>query len=82
MGKTINATETARSFSDIINSVKYKGESYTIVRGGKPAAVIVPVREAIHGRVLTELPTVIKNLPKLGKDINNFLKNVEAVCKS
>ena len=31
MGKKINATEAARSFSEIINSVKYKGESYTII---------------------------------------------------
>jgi prevent-host-death family protein len=77
MGKTINATEAARSFSDIINSVKYKGESYTIVRGGKPAAVIVPVHAATYGRVLKELPAIIHNLPKLGKDAENFLRDVE-----
>jgi prevent-host-death family protein len=77
MGKTINATEAARTFSEIINSVKYKGESYTILRGGKPAAAIVPVESATHGRTIKELREIIKNLPKLGKDAEMFLKDVE-----
>ncbi|MCG2720840.1 MAG: type II toxin-antitoxin system Phd/YefM family antitoxin [Thermodesulfovibrionales bacterium] len=82
MGKTINATEAARSFSEIINSVKYKGESYTILRGGKPAAAIVPVRAATPGQTLKELRAIIDNLPKLGKDTESFLKDVEENLKS
>ncbi len=82
MGKIINATEAARAFSEIINSVKYKGESYTIVRGGKPAAAIVPVKEAPPGRTLKELRAIIDNLPKLGKDTDSFLKDVEEGLKS
>ena len=82
MGKTINATEAARSFSEIINSVKYKGESYTIIRGGKPAAVIVPVKEATPGRTLKDLRAIINNLPKLGKDAESFLQDVEEGFKS
>jgi prevent-host-death family protein len=82
MGKTINATEAARAFSEIINSVKYKGESYTIIRGGKPAAVIVPVKAAIPGRILKDLRAIINNLPKLGKDAESFLKDVEDNFKS
>ena len=82
MGKTINATEAARSFSEIINSVKYKGESYTIIRGGKPVAVIVPVKAATPGRILKELRVIINNLPKLGKDAESFLEDVEEDFKS
>jgi prevent-host-death family protein len=82
MGKTINATEAARAFSEIINSVKYKGESYTIIRGGKPAAVIVPVKAATPGRILKDLRAIINNLPKLGKDAESFLKDVEDDFKS
>jgi prevent-host-death family protein len=77
MAKTINATEAARAFSEIINSVKYKGESYMILRGGKPAAAIVPVESAAHGRTIKELREIIKNLPKLGKDAEMFLKDIE-----
>lgn len=82
MGKTINATEAARAFSEIINAVKYKGESYTIIRGGKPAAAIVPVRTAPPGRTLKELKAIINNLPKLGKDADRFLKDVEEGIRS
>jgi prevent-host-death family protein len=82
MGKTINATEAARAFSEIINSVKYRGETYTIIRGGKPAAAIVPVKEAILGRTLRELKAIIDNLPKLGKDAEKFLKDVEEGIRS
>lgn len=82
MGKTINATEAARAFSEIINSVKYKGESYTILRGGKPAAAIVPVKEATPGRTLKELKAIVNNLPKLGKDADSFLRDVEAGIRS
>jgi prevent-host-death family protein len=82
MGKTINATEAARAFSEIINSVKYNGESYTIIRGGKPAAVIMPVKEAAHGRKLKDLRSIINNLPKLGKDAESFSQDVEVGLKS
>ncbi len=82
MAKTINATEAARTFSEIINSVKYKGESYTIIRGGKPAAAIVPIKAATAGRTLKDLVAVINALPKLGKDSEMFLKDVENGIKS
>lgn len=82
MRKMIKATEAARTFSEIINSVKYKGESYTIIRGGKPAAAIVPVEAAAPRRTLKELRAVINNLPKLGKDTEKFLKDVEEGIRS
>ncbi len=82
MNKTIKATEAARTFSELINSVKYKGDSYTIIRGGKPAAAIVPVEEAAPRRTLKELQAIINNLPKLGKDTESFLKDVEEGIRS
>jgi len=82
MGKIINATEAVRAFSEIINSVKYKGESYTIIRGGKPAATIMPVKVATPGRTLKELRAIINKLPKLGKDTERFLKDVEEAIQS
>jgi prevent-host-death family protein len=82
MGKIINATEAVRAFSEIINSVKYKGESYTIIRGGKPAAAIVPVKMAPIGRTLKELRSIINNLPKLGKEAEMFLRDFEEEIKS
>ena len=82
MSKIINATDAARTFSEIINSVRYKGESYTIIRGRKPVAAIVPIKEATHGRTLKELQAIINNLPKLGKDAEYFLNDVEEGLES
>jgi antitoxin (DNA-binding transcriptional repressor) of toxin-antitoxin stability system len=39
--KTITATEAVRKFSEILNSIKYAGADYTIMRGGKPVAMNV-----------------------------------------
>lgn len=77
MPKTINATEAVRTFSEILNSVKYRHESYTIIRGGKPAAVLVPIDSTRLHRTLGELPDFIKSLPKLGDDLELFIKDIE-----
>ena len=35
-GRTVSATEAARSFSDLLNRVRYRGERVTIERAGVP----------------------------------------------
>ena len=77
MPKTIKATDAVRSFSDILNSVKYRHESYTIMRGGKPAAALVPVEASSVRKTLGELKTVLSSLPHLGKDAENFFRDIE-----
>jgi prevent-host-death family protein len=77
MPKTINATEAVRAFSDILNSVKYRHESYTIIRGGKPAASLVPIDTAPVKRTLGDLQKLIEGLPKLGDDIDRFFSDIE-----
>lgn len=41
--KTISATEAARSFSDVLNRVRFRGEEFVIVRGGEEVARLAPV---------------------------------------
>lgn len=77
MSKTIKATEAVRSFSDILNSVKYRHESFTIVRGGKPAAVLAPVEVSHALKTLRELPATLNSLPRLGKEADAFLRDIE-----
>jgi len=38
MNSTITATEAARSFSDLLNRVRYRGETFRIVRSGEDVA--------------------------------------------
>ncbi|MBS3920751.1 MAG: hypothetical protein KG012_17905 [Deltaproteobacteria bacterium] len=72
MEKKINATEAVRRFSEILNDIKYRGESYTIVRRGKRAASIYPVEVPLKGRSLGELRTLLINTPMLGMKLRNL----------
>jgi antitoxin (DNA-binding transcriptional repressor) of toxin-antitoxin stability system len=42
MATKITATELARNLSDILNRVRYKGESFVVIRGGESVAVLEP----------------------------------------
>ena len=39
----MSATEAARKFADLLDAVEHRGERITIVRRGKPIALIEPV---------------------------------------
>lgn len=40
--KRVTATEAARRFSDVLDAVEAKGESFLVVRRGRPVARIEP----------------------------------------
>lgn len=81
MIKTISATDAVRTFSELLNAIKYKGEFYTIIRGGKPAATIGPVETITSMRTLKELALVLKAMPKLDDD-DKFAADVEDIITS
>lgn len=39
----VTATEAARKFADLLDSVEHDGERYTVTRRGKPVAHIEPI---------------------------------------
>jgi len=75
--KTITATEAVRNFSEILNSIKYTGADYTIVRGGKPVATIRPAEDHAKGLTLGDLEGLVKSLPALGDEAERFKKDVK-----
>ncbi len=81
MEKTISATEAVRRFSEILNSIKYRGNHYTIMRGGKPVASISPVETPIKERTLGELKGLLKKLPRLGDEAKNFEIDLGEIIK-
>ena len=81
MGKVVSATEAVRKFSDILNSIRYRGESYTVVRGGKPVASISPVEAPGKRRLLREPKESAKNLPPLGKEADRFGRGLKEIRK-
>ena len=78
MTTKITATELARNLSDILNRVRYKGESFTVERNGEVVAELKPGvnKPALTGKGLLEL---YARLP-LADD--NFADDLEAVHAS
>jgi len=62
----ITATEAARNFSDLLNRVEYKGESFEITRGKEVVAQIVPTERKKF--TVGDLKDFLNNLPPLDKD--------------
>lgn len=81
MRATISATEAVRNFSEILNNIRYRGDHYTIMRGGKPAASIVPAEETVRERPLAELRGILKALPRLDRTDTAFAGDVLAAAK-
>ena len=62
MKRRISATQAARTFSDLLNRVCYRGEEFIVERSGEPVCIISPVKPLQYtGAELIEL---LKSLPK------------------
>ena len=42
MDHTVSATRAAREFSELLNRVRYRGETFVIERGGEPVGRLTP----------------------------------------
>lgn len=79
MTKTIGATEVVRNFSEILNTIKYHGSHYVIMKGGKPVAHIGPLEPSYSGPTLGDLPSLVKKLPRLGDEGKRFEADLRAI---
>lgn len=58
----ISKTEAARTIFELMNRVRYRGESFIVERGGKPVCEILQARPArFSGEGLADL---LRSLPK------------------
>jgi antitoxin (DNA-binding transcriptional repressor) of toxin-antitoxin stability system len=72
----ISATQTARRFSELMNRVRYRGESFVVERGGKPVCEILPAQPTkFSGRELAEL---LRSLPKPDKEYFTLVEDLIA----
>jgi antitoxin (DNA-binding transcriptional repressor) of toxin-antitoxin stability system len=58
-----SVTEVARNFAEYVNRVAYRGERFTLIRGGKPVAELAPVARGVPIR---DIPGIFASLPRLG----------------
>ena len=81
MEKRISATRAVRDFSEILNTIKFKGLHYVIERGGKPIASMKPIDEKTDLKTLGELKALLKNLPRLDEELDAFAADLEDIRK-
>lgn len=72
MNISITATEAARNFSELLNNIKYRGDRYTVIRGGKPAASLVPAEQGWSSATMADLRGILAQLPALDQDDDTF----------
>lgn len=76
MSRKLSVTKMARNFAEYLNRVAYRGERFTLVRGGTPIAELVPVPS---GRTLGDLRAVLDSIPHLDpEDVASFGSDLEA----
>ena len=81
MEKRISATRAVRDFSEVLNTIRFKGAHYIIERGGKPVASMKPIDEKTDIKTLGELKALLKKLPRLDEERDAFAADLEDIRK-
>ena len=81
MEKRISATQAVRDFSEVLNTIKFKGVHYIIERGGKPIASMKSIDEKIDPMTLGELKNLLKKLPRLENELDAFASDLEEISR-
>ena len=82
MEKRISATRAVRDFSEVLNTIKFKGVHYIIERGGKPIASMKSIDEKIDPMTLGELKPLLKKLPRLEEELDDFATDLEEISRN
>ena len=73
----VSATEAARGFSELLNRVRYRGESFVIERGGVAIGELRPAAPVAF--TAADLLALMKSLPPVDPE---YLDDVEAAARS
>jgi len=82
MKKRISATRAVRDFSEVLNTIKFKGVHYIIERGGKPIASMKSIDEKIDPMTLDDLKALLKKLPRLEEELDAFASDLEEISRN
>lgn len=69
MATPITATEAARNFSDLLNRIRYRGESFDIVRNGEVVARMMAPNPTTTAPALIELLVGIPTDAEFAEDL-------------
>src|SRR5271170_4882172 len=79
----VTATEAARKFSEILNRVAYKGESFVVERSGRAICEISPI---VNGKKFTaaDFAEMIKSAPRPDdqyfEDVEEIIRNRQPIA--
>ena len=76
VNKRISATEAARNFSEILNRVRYRGESFVIERGGVAIGELRPVSPQRF--TSSDFLSLMKSVPPVDDE---FLELIESQAR-
>ena len=77
LSRRLSATEAARNFSELLNRVRYRGETFIIERGGE---AVGELRPAASPRFTgADLVALLRSLPPVDED---YLKEVEDAARN
>jgi antitoxin (DNA-binding transcriptional repressor) of toxin-antitoxin stability system len=75
--RRISSTEASRNFSEILNLVRYRGESFVVERGGEAICEIRPA--AAPPFTGADLVAVLRSLPPVDE---GYLLELEALARN
>lgn len=75
MSERVTATEAARSFSDLLNRVRYGRETFVVVRGGEEIAQISPAQRSQP----VTLRMLVEKLRRLDPPDSAFAADLEEI---
>jgi antitoxin (DNA-binding transcriptional repressor) of toxin-antitoxin stability system len=78
MATRVSATEAVRTFSDLLNRIRYRGEEFVVERGGEPICRMAPASVAKR-LSLRQLADLLRKLPspdaKFASDVRRAVKS-------
>ena len=77
MEHRVSATELVRALGDVLNRIRYRGDSFVIEKNGDPVARMAPIAEAPAGR-LGEAISAWKGAGEIDPDFADVLEQVGA----
>jgi len=81
MEKHISATQAVRDFSELLNTIKFRGAHYIIERSGKPVASMKPIDQEKDIKTLGQLKRLLQKLPRLDEELDSFTADLEDISK-
>ena len=76
MDTRITATQLAKSLSDVLNRIRYRGERFVVERNGEPVATLGPA-PTLQVRTLREAVELLKGVPRPDDKFADDLEEIQ-----